>query len=278
MQHMKQPGVYDKKFPFTLNSTKGVNPNSRVLHWHRELEICYVKEGTGKYLINGNEYTVNPGDIFIINNDEIHLCYDDNDLTMLVILFDPSILSGGANVLDHEYLLPFLEAGQTFYNKIPAEENNSRMTAVLSEMEEEYVSRRPFYELMLKSQILRLLTFILRYYRNEDTPRNITRSNIGKSVFEFIDGRYKNPITVQELADIAEMSTSHFSSMFKSFAGVSPMEYIIQKRITSAMEALKTTNDSILDIATNCGFQSLSNFNHIFKKQTGASPSGYRKS
>jgi gentisate 1,2-dioxygenase len=75
----KQHQSNRKDFPFAIGDTNGVAVNARALHWHKEMEICHIKSGSGKYLINGKEYTFIKGDIFIINNDEIHLCFDDNE-------------------------------------------------------------------------------------------------------------------------------------------------------------------------------------------------------
>ena len=108
-----------KQFPFRISNSIGVGVGYRSLHWHKEMEICYIKKGTGKYLINGREFAFEKGDVFLINNDEIHLAFDDQDLIMQVVTFDPSMIwSCGTYILDYEYLKPFLRTESNFCNKL----------------------------------------------------------------------------------------------------------------------------------------------------------------
>jgi len=275
----------NKRFPFAIYDTEGVAKNARVLHWHNEMEICHVKNGTGKYLINGNEYSFTKGDVFIINNDEIHLCFDDNDLIMQVVMFDPSLIwSGSNNVLDYEYLKPFRETESNFCNKL--DQQNDKIYVVISaliEIENECKDMKPCYELMVKSHLLRLMTLIIRYFKKCDEEYSgiyispVVSQKIRQAI-EYIEMCYNKPVKIAELAGIAEMSDAYFCNIFKVLVGMSPIVYIIRKRISLAKEMLKNTKQKISYISANCGFNSISNFNHIFKEYTGFSPGEYRKS
>lgn len=111
--------VEERHFPFECSISYGVSNDYTALHWHKELEICYIRQGTGNYLINGTEYPFSGGDIFLIGNDEIHLCHDDRDLIMQVFMFAPEFLNSGyANPFDYEFLRPFYERTEHFCNKI----------------------------------------------------------------------------------------------------------------------------------------------------------------
>lgn len=275
----------DKYFPFTIGDTNGVHEMSRNLHWHKEVEICHVKRGTGKYLINGRYYSFSKGDLFIINNDELHLAYDDCDLIMQVTLFDPSILStGSTNLMDYEYLKPFKEAGEGFDNKLDKNHSHtSQLIEILSEIEGEYCKKPEGYELMIKSLLLKLMTLIIRYFRNEH--EFLVKDKVGastiqrlKKVADYIERYYANPIKLKDLSNVSQMSASHFSNVFQVFTGTSPMDYIARRRIYAAKELLRNTNKNILEIASESGFSTLSNFNRSFKIYTGVSPSRYRKS
>ena len=277
--------IKDKHFPFRISNTIGVAEKSRNLHWHKEVEICFVKRGTGKYLINGRVFPFSAGDVFIINNDEIHLAYDDCNLIMQVVLFDLSILwAGGTNVMDYEYLKPFLEVGESFSNKLSKNhEHIGKVIDVLKEIESEHETMDEGYELMIKSLLLKLMTIIIRHFRNEYEGcdrRNISLRSVQrlKAAADYIEQYYTRPIKLEELAQVSKMSVSHFCSMFHVFAGTSPMEYIIRRRMSAIKELLKNTDKKILEIATECGFNSLSNFNRGFRMYAGISPSEYRKS
>jgi len=277
--------IHQRNFPFTCSDSYGVTEGFQTLHWHKEMEICYIKQGEGKYLINGKEYTFVQGDLFIINNDEIHLCYNDHNLIMQVIIFDPSFVwSGGSNMLDYEYVRPFFKTESNFCNKIDGQSEQANfILTVLAEIEQEYTLASKGYELMIKSLLLKLMTLIIRYFTNDqghgfqDTISPKATQHI-KDVIEYIDMHYKSPITLNELAVIGQMSIPYLSNSFKALSGVSPIDYTIRKRLLEAKMVLTTTDKSIITIAEECGFNSLSNFNHLFKSFVGVSPRDYRKS
>jgi len=72
------------------------------------------------------------------------------------------------------------------------------------------------------------------------------------------------------------MNPTYFSTFFKKYNGLSPIDYIIRKRITRAIEFLRATDKTILEISGICGFNNSANFNKMFKKITGTTPSSYR--
>ena len=73
------------------------------------------------------------------------------------------------------------------------------------------------------------------------------------------------------------MSEKYFCSFFKKLTGNTPLEFVNKTRIESACEMLKNENQSITEIALDCGFESLSYFIRRFKEQMGVSPNEYKK-
>ena len=84
-------------------------------------------------------------------------------------------------------------------------------------------------------------------------------------------------ITLDELAEEADMSRTYFCSVFKKLNGITPWEYINIKRIEKAKHLLRTTQKTVLEISLECGFNNLSHFNRVFLRITAQSPSDYRK-
>lgn len=277
--------VEERSFPFECSDSYGVEKEYRELHWHQEMEICYIKHGTGKYLINGVDYDFSKGDIFIINNDDFHLCHDDNNLIMQVIMFNPSFLrSGSTNLLDYEYLRPFLESSENFCHKLEVSNPNSNLLiCVLSEIEQEYNLMQKGYELMIKSLLLKFLTLIIRHFSVQNTSdfQELVSKNTTKKIHKivmYIEENYKESITLNELSKMFNISVPYLCSSFKMLTGISPIDFVIKKRIAEAKRQLTTTEKNILTISEECGFRSLSNFNHTFKTLVGCSASTYRKS
>ena len=93
----------------------------------------------------------------------------------------------------------------------------------------------------------------------------------------FIDQNYRYEIRLPQVADIAGMSPSAFSRFFKLHTGRNLSEYIIDLRLGYASRMLVDSTHSIAEISFQCGFNNLSNFNRIFKKRKGCSPSEFRE-
>lgn len=98
-----------------------------------------------------------------------------------------------------------------------------------------------------------------------------------QKVKSYIEQNYKHEIRLKTLADIAGMSSSAFSRFFKLHTGRNLSEYIIDQRLGYASRLLVDSTNSIAEICYQCGFNNLSNFNRIFKKRKGCSPSEFRE-
>ena len=98
-----------------------------------------------------------------------------------------------------------------------------------------------------------------------------------QKVRSFIDQHYRDEIRLNQIADIAGMSSSAFSRFFKLHTGRNLSEYIIDLRLGYASRMLVDRTNSIAEIGYSCGFNNLSNFNRIFKKRKGCSPSEFRE-
>jgi AraC-like DNA-binding protein len=105
---------------------------------------------------------------------------------------------------------------------------------------------------------------------------NVQYHRIQKAV-QFVDDNYRADISRDAACGLAGMSPSHFSRIFRKVVGMSYQEYVNRKRITKAKELLRTSHQSIADIAAYLGFSDNTGFGRIFKKVTGHTPSAYRK-
>lgn len=106
---------------------------------------------------------------------------------------------------------------------------------------------------------------------NEDYLKRIDR------VIQFIDENSFQPINLEDLASISNFSKYHFSRIFTSIVGLTPIAFVNQKRLQRAAYYLLETNKTILEISSLCGFESISNFNAVFKRHFNKTPSEVRK-
>ena len=97
-----------------------------------------------------------------------------------------------------------------------------------------------------------------------------------EAALKFIDENLTQKISLEEIANIANMNPTYFSSIFKKLNGISLWEYITAKRVDKAIELLRTTNANKLEIAMDCGFNSSSNFYKAFYHVTGKKPGDFK--
>lgn len=254
---------------------------------HHDLELSYIKAGSGQYFVDGHTYDMQQGDIFIFNNIEAHRISrvdPDHELVNMVIMFDPRFIwSIESNLFDSRYLSVFFNRNEKFMNRL---ENGSQTAGEIGrlfiEMEEEFLRKAPEYELMVKVKLLNILVLLIRHYGQAklsgyDIARQKHDLVTVNKVIEYIDEHLNENIRQEDLAAIAYMNPSYFSTFFKKYIGLSPFEFILKKRISRAAEYLASTDRTILEIAGMCGFNNAANFNKAFKKLIGKVPSEYRK-
>jgi AraC family transcriptional regulator len=99
-----------------------------------------------------------------------------------------------------------------------------------------------------------------------------------RRVIDYIESNLDGSIRMASLAEISGLSQYRFAHNFKSATGIPPHQYVIRARLDRAKQMLRRTNVSVLDIAYGVGFQSISRFNSLFKRELGTTPSNYRTS
>ena len=114
--------------------------------------------------------------------------------------------------------------------------------------------------------------------RKENLALSISRTiDITNKVVKFIEKSYNNPeITLEMVSDEFGISISYLSMLLKKEKGIKFNKYLIKVRMEKAMELLKYTNDKIITIAKQTGYNEVYYFSHSFKKFTGTSPKEYR--
>ena len=118
-----------------------------------------------------------------------------------------------------------------------------------------------------------------RLYRTADSenPRQSRQIRAVKNVLNHIRNDYAKSLTLQDLAREADLNPNYFCRAFRQVTDKSPMEYLNYYRIECAAELLCNTQDSITDIAFQCGFQDSSYFGRIFRRMKATTPRAYRK-
>ena len=142
-------------------------------------------------------------------------------------------------------------------------------------------SQPGFYRVLGLLEILYELSLQENYHllasKSFASVKNMPENRRIRQVEEFIDNNYKTEIRLKQLSDIAGMTPAAFSRYFRIQTGKTVSDYIIEIRLGHAARSLVDTNTSIAEICYDCGFNNISNFNRIFKKKKGCSPSAFRE-
>lgn len=272
--------ILDKAFPFQIDEVAlaaGDNADD-AFHWHSFLEVTCILEGSGCYYVSDRAYEVSPGDIIIFNSAELHgWQVFQREMRVLAMVFSDSIVAGYGDRMDLEYLRPFIGRGSNFRNRIgQGEPCAPQIAAIMQEILGEWRQRDEGYPLMIKADVLRILTMLVRHYH--DDGRTPDRADPGKALrrlqpaFEFIEANYCSRITLKQAADRVYMSPNYFSHFFHAATHISFSDYVTLRRIRKARELMETSGKSIYEIAIECGFPNSSNFYRLYKKHTGESP------
>ena len=135
---------------------------------------------------------------------------------------------------------------------------------------------------IIKGKFLELLGTLIQYYtRKVKEGKSKSQKHIKEieDTMIYINQHYNDNITLEHLAQIANMNKFHYSTVFKNINHQTVWDYILERRINTSLNYLNSTQKrmTILEIATLCGFNNTVNFNKCFKKIMGITPSEYRK-
>ena len=271
----------DKEVPFQRAEVELNQANSRpgTWHWHSYFEITWVLEGKGNYFVNGQEYTMEKDDIIIFNNVEPHgWKLLGGNMKLLVMIFSPEFVAEKISLFDAEYLKPFVERGSNFKNRVGREEKvNEEIRISIREIYQEWNERKEGYPLMIKANVLRILTMLIRAYQDETKSGEMLKEKKNamkrlEQAFTYINDHYCEKITLEEVAASVYMSSNYFSSYFRRVANISFSDYVTRLRVNRAREMLRENGANVTEIAMECGFNNISNFYRLYKKHMGKTP------
>ncbi|WP_456022121.1 helix-turn-helix domain-containing protein [Pseudomonas protegens] len=124
-----------------------------------------------------------------------------------------------------------------------------------------------------------LMTLLVYLSRTSLEPQTSTGLSICKKriLTDYVEEHLANSISIKKMSELVNVSTFHFSRLFKASFGASPYQYILKRRVERAKILLSHTTDRIEVIGFKCGFNGGSQFSQTFSRLTNMSPSAYRK-
>ncbi len=274
---------FDAEFPYnTYLCSIPLDFLQVPLHWHDEIELIYVKKGNGIICVDLTEYTVAAGDIALIFPRQLHEIRANGEAVMEYenIIFEESLLeSSGADTTYPLFLKPLFSLQLSCPTVLKSSDSAYTSVRDCLDRNDQICSYFPDgYPLAIRGNLF-ILFFALYTCHCKAQRLDTTKKNMEKlkSVIKYVELNYSSPMSITQMAQLAGFSESHFMKFFKQTMGISFNAYLNNYRLTLAARLLLGTDETILSIASDVGFDNLSYFNRAFKKKYGKTPSSYRK-
>ena len=255
------------------------------IHWHDEMEIINVMYGTAKYVVDFKEFIVHEGDILIIPPSSLHYFerYNEENFLGITYIFDKRLVDGGSfDTCSSKYINPIFNNDVYLPIHIKADTPHTiPLQHILKKILVSHDTQGDAYELQIKIGFLEFINYFysINYYQVSKSLDviNMRTTNLIKDVTTYIEDHYSEKITLEMLADKVNISIYYLSHIFKQYTNQTPIEYLNQYRLSTAANLLKTTDNSIMDISFECGYNNVSYFNRAFKAKYNLTPKEYRR-
>ncbi len=278
---------YNRVFQYDINFPLQVAYQKQIItspHSHEFVEIIIIIAGSGIHKTKFSRYRLTAGDVIIIPRNGSHGYPEVDDLELMNVLFDPKQLP--LPMLDL-YKLPgynalfglendFFEQNR-FYPKFHLDENSfDTISHLLRIMRQESENPTPGYRCCQMGYFMALLGNLCRLYTKNLESVHEPLLNMG-SIISYLNSNYSKDINLSDILRKAGMSKSAFMRKFKQATGTTPIDYLIQLRVTKASCLLQETSLSISEIAYKSGFTDSNYFSRTFRKVTGLTPREFSK-
>jgi len=282
-KHSKELQLFAHITEFALKKINTVQFNSLRTESTKDMRIYYVIEGKFEWIINEQHHILYPGDLAIVlpgisfggekdflnigTLSWIHIRTHGNDTSTDILPGTWSSLSNAESRAISKILL----LSKTFVLSRLKEAG-----LLLQSMQQELLQQEIGYCTRVNHLMDELFILIARQLtRQNNSHRDFPKTFM--KLEETLRQNLAHQWTVEEMAALVGLGTTAFTEKVKSYTGFSPLNYLINIRISEAIKFLKKRDVNVTDIALDIGFYSSQHFSTTFKKLTGYTPSEFRK-
>lgn len=265
---------------FALRKFDKENSNKiPIWHFHPEIEIVFIKEGSGKRHIGNHISQYYQGDLIMVGPNLPHSGFTDrfsSNKSEIIVQMRADFLGYDffkkTELTSIQKLIDKSTSGLSFYGNTKTDVGERLESMFYMSQFEKLVELLKILNIMASSREFEMLnaTGVVLVTDNQKTDRL-------NEVFKYVRNNYQNEISLHELAAVTNMTVPSFCRFFKQNSNKTFIEFLNEYRITNACRLLAESSLSITDVCFDSGFNNFSHFNKTFKKVTGKSPSDYRK-
>lgn len=251
---------------------------------HKHFELVYTQKGEASFYIAGEKVGVRPNDILLIKPYQEHRLdvAGNNVCSFSVLKFCFSGQGGrGVSTVSMADFLSFVSGlDKQPYIRISSR-HGAELALCLRRIMAEGEKNEEYGDFLSSLLVMELFVRLSRALKSEweDTLRGKRAKlyEMMESARAFIDENYTQNIGLSDMSSYIYLSPSHFAREFKKAFSISPVRYLLTKRVERAKLLLLQTEDKVGAISEAVGFQAQQRFNDMFKKLVGTSPGEYRK-
>ena len=234
-------------------------------HAHHYSELFYIVDGDGQFQFENQLYPVKANQLVVVNPNVIHteVSYEAHPLEYIVLGIDGLELAVSREQTNRYQILDYRGSGD--------------ILTCLRNILRETQSAQPGYEAICQAYMEILILRLMRSASFSASPPRPPVSHQCAAIRYYIDTHYKEALTLDDLAKESHINKYYLAHIFKEEYGMSPINYLISRRIEESRYLLQETNLSISQIARVLGFSSGSYFSQSFRRSEGISPVEYRK-
>ncbi|WP_107949454.1 AraC family transcriptional regulator [Lysinibacillus parviboronicapiens] len=248
------------------------------LHWHKEIQFVYVKEGSVQYRVGAEVFVLEQGDGVFVNASCLHEArpYEIEQAKIYCVNVDPMLLGGQeGRIMAIKYVDPYITT-----NSLPFVRLSGALARAVEGVALLLKERELFFEMKVWRELLLIWeTMLTQSLLTEElmSPSVIVQHERAKEMLDYLHNHYQEKITLDDLAAHVFLSRAECSRFFKKIVGITPFTYILHYRLRKSMELLRDSEQSVTTIASSTGFSTVSYYIDRFKEYTGYTPHVYRK-
>lgn len=238
-----------------------------VPHTHNHTELFYIVGGKGQFLIQDQLHPVDANSLVVINPNVTHteVSLNAQPLEYIVLGIEGIELKNDENSNGRFSIL----------DRFESVEISGCLRNILREMEQKNTGYEDVCQAYMEILIIRLMRSTALAVLEE--PQTVSANRQCAIVKRYIDMHFKEGLTLEQLAEEVHINKFYLSHAFKREYGVSPINYMISKRIEESKYLLAETDLSTSRIAQLLGFSSPSYFSQVFRRTQAVSPLEYRQ-
>ena len=273
---VERPRAMGNEIEFFLQKSKPHAVACRA-HIHNTVELLFIKSGTFTAIVDGKEHTLQQGDLILFPSNAVHYVFSqsDEESAYYVIKVPPTAYLNFTKMNEGAKYMLLFSLGRLEQKLLYTREEleNSDVSRLLDSMIRELESDTFASDLTLKLKAMELLLVLLCKGDTSALPQiSNSVTELIYRVIVYMRVHYAEDINETELARSMGLSYSYFSRTFKEVTGMTFKKYLNKLRIDHAQKMLAKGGFSISEVATRCGYNSISYFIYTYRSIVGVTP------